>query len=251
MKIELERGSTILEIDQQGRHIFITEGDDAKTRGFFDEGEAREAFAGLVAEARAAGYVDSARQRQKDEASQKRAAARADVEARIAAARAAAAPKDGARLLLRSLAAAPSFNDLVDRVEGVDDDGDLVLRGGARLVVSLHVPQPMYEVAPWFKDTLELSQLWLFLDAESDDHNLFFGAEAGPPDGDAVLEDTAYADASVEWFLQEWPTDRYWFFAGDAAHAWEADGSVNDSLTHRGPLAHLVVARLLVVLNKG
>jgi hypothetical protein len=152
---------------------------------------------------------------------------------------------------LRSLAGASGFKDLIDRVEGVDDDGDLVLRGGVRLVVSLHVPQPRHEVAPWFKDTLEISRLWLFLDAERDDHNLFFGAEAGPPDGDAVLEDTAYAEAGVEWFLQEWPADRYWFFDGDAAHAWEADGGVNDGLTHRGPLADLLVARLVFMLTEG
>jgi hypothetical protein len=92
-----------------------------------------------------------------------------------------------------------------------------------------------------------LETLWLYLDADSPDANLVFGADAGPPEGDTELSDTPFADTEVHWFLQEWPWDHYWFVSGDAARCYALDGGVAPEV-RREPIAELLAERLVARL---
>ena len=225
MKIELQRDTVVLEIDQIGRQIFVSEGEASTTKGYFDDAEAMAAFGEMVAARRSEGWEPSKKQQEKlqqaEAKAQKQAALQKRVDDAIAAGNDADAAKDAARTLLRCLAAASRFDELIARVDAVDDEGDLLLTGGGKLTLGLNAmanePPDSSEGAvwPWFVATRELSCLWLYRDARDVDrnsHNLYFGAEAGPAEPELELERTPFAEARIEWFIEESPWDRFWFF---------------------------------------
>ena len=219
MKIELVRDGVLLELDQSGRQVFITEGEASTIRGFFDEADARAAWEEMVAARQLEGWNLSPREQAKRQMIDERQAAVAAVRARVAAA--ASTGPAGAAILLASLAGAPRFSELVAEVEsvvaGADDDGDihkeavLHLRHGGHLRVVLGPPPSPSSSQPidaWFVPTRELVQLWLTLGdddgralADDADHNLYFGGEAGPPEADSALDGTPWAHTGAEWFV--------------------------------------------------
>lgn len=257
MKIELQRDSVLLEIQHVGRQLFITEGAASQTKGYFDVDEARAAFDALVADKQAQGWTASAAEQQKEQQKEQKKKAQEALAARIEAAQANPDAKAGARSLLWMLAGAPRFEDLIARVDAVDDEGNLLLSGGARITLGLEADPSVEGVHPWFRPLRALSCLWLYLDDHSNDHNLYFGAEAGPPEPESALEGTPFEHAA-EWFIQEAPWDRYWFYVpdevdplhagGDVAHRYDFDGGLQEEF--RGPLADLLVLRLVTLLER-
>lgn len=87
--------------------------------------------------------------------------------------------------------------------------------------------------------------LWLYPDAESlerNDHAVFFGADAEPPEGDSELDGTRFEGIEVAWFLEE-THQRHWFTTRaepNVAHAWEFDGGLAE--TSRTPSEVLATA---------
>jgi hypothetical protein len=118
-------------------------------------------------------------------------------------------------------------------------DGEhAVLRGGGALDWSA-------------RDDGSIESLWVYLDDDAvtqNDHNLCFGDDAGPPEGDAELERTPYAGAAVRWFLLELPWDRYWFVADDGVHAWDFDGGLQDVLPAATAVDDVLIARIVARL---
>ena len=233
MKVELTRAGLTLQLEH-GRQVFITAGDALPTtRGFFDTPAAAAAFAALVAEHEADGWLPSSaelrRRGDRAEAEGRHAAIRA----RIVAARACAAPPDGARLLLSTLSSAPRFEALVARVVGIDDDATLRLAGRGSIVLGL--------------DGAGVTTLWLHLDDDDDQHHLFFGPDAGPPEGDQELAGTRFA--AVDWCIEESPWDRFWFVVDDVCHRFELDGGVTEGVL-AGPVEHLLVERICTPLDE-
>lgn len=221
MKRRLEKSGEWVEIQLIGRSLFVNENGVETTRNLFDDGEARAEADALVAARLAAGWGDpepiiAAR------AEAAHASAAIEIRLRALADLAGTDPSGALRAFTKGLFEGSSFERLLERVEAVDEidaHGFVIrFRDGA--------------TATWVATPDQrLARLWLYLDpgaAARNDHHLFYGDGAGPPEGDAQLDGTAFEGTEVHWFLQELPWDRYWFVAGGVAHCYELDGGLND-----------------------
>lgn len=108
-------------------------------------------------------------------------------------------------------------------------------------------------VLDWGEPLMGVPSLWLYGDEHAFDHLLYFGPDAGPPEGDARLDGSRFEDSDITWFLQEVPSARYWFLTADepqVAHS-IADGAtaISERALH-GTLAEFVLSRVVELLEK-
>jgi len=136
---------------------------------------------------------------------------------------------------LSTLSGAPRFEALVARVVGIDDDATLRLAGGGSIVIGL--------------DGAGVTTLWLHLDDDDDQHHLYFGPDAGPPEGDQELAGTRFAGVDVDWCIEESPWDRFFFVVDGVCHRFELDGGVTEGVL-AGPVEHLLVERIFTLLDE-
>ncbi len=265
-KQRVERGTEFFEVDQTGRQLFILERDAAgnesrSTRGFFDDDAARAAAAELLATRRSEGFVESLQTRAERErlAVAKR---NSDERQRTHAALAAAADPAAALRghLLPAFGVSDKAKDLLNQmlsrvvtIEVPSASGFTVqLRGGARIVWAA-AEQPSNAKPPDLARLLDVVRdLWLHLEPDSDDHNLLFALNSGPPEGDKELAGTELKGTPVTWFLEEQPWDRYWLAPlkqGAGLRCYEFDGGLRRE-EHRGPIAEIVLERIVDLLER-
>ncbi|MBL8914292.1 MAG: hypothetical protein JNM17_26540 [Archangium sp.] len=226
MKYRLERGTERVEVVRHGRVVTVEFGDGrTEDHGAFDDDAAEEQLQVRVDQFLSDGWEESADL--KAEREKRRAAAehRARLKTKNEALAAAADPRTALRQAggrwfsdadAQDVAA---FLALVELIEDADESGFVVrlTNGGAvRWVCGDGEDQP-------------LDSLWLYRDAkafESNDHVVFFGVDAGPP------ETPDEVNGDVDWFVQTFaPNEKYWFTreqAPWAAHSWEHDGGLKE-----------------------
>ena len=242
MKQRLENNGEWVEIQLIGRSLFVNDGGVETMRNLFDDDEAKAEADALVAARIAAGWREPA----------------SVIAARVEAERASAAlatrlhalaelagtdPIGALQAFTDDLFEGASFQRLLERVEVIEDidaHGFVIrFRGGA--------------TASWVATPEQrLTRLWLYLDpaaAARNDHHLFYGDGAGPPEGDAQLAGTAFEGTEVHWFLQEVPWDRYWFVADGVAHCYELDGGLHDDVRN-DRILDLVAERIVWLLDR-
>lgn len=235
LKITLTMNRASTELQRIGRVVFVKRPDGSETKhGCFDDAAAQAELERLTHELLAAGWVESDETRLKREAKQREA----DAESRRLTRHRALAEAPIARHALKeflsdALPAGPDLDAFLEKVLAIDTptaagfrvrlDGDAAIEWAA-------------------DDDAPLTALWFHPDADDSDHSLYFGADAGPPEPPDELGD-------VDWFLQEWPQDRYWFTT-DAeptiARCYELDGGLHDpEVPSRTPL-QVLLAKLIV-----
>jgi hypothetical protein len=164
---------------------------------------------------------------------------------------AAISPAAALRTFFGESFAGPAVDEVLARVERVTVDGDLLLalRGGATMRWSPAVARGREGPEGLFN---QVSHGWLYVDAAAlarNDHCLFFGPDAGPPEGDAELDGTEYEGAEVDWFLEESAWDCFWFSPSDGVARWyEFDGGLRGEPYH-GTRTELVMQRILRALG--
>lgn len=220
MKVRLERAGEWLELVRHGRTVFVQRSSgEEEAKSFFDDAAAESGLRGLLEAHAGEGWVESAQtRRQREQQEQVRVAAAARLEQAIALSKAA-----DPRAALRELDA-ERFAPVLGLVVAIDDPSEggfrVRLQGGGAIVCGT-----------------ANDALWFYSDAESDDHDVYFGADAGPPEGDCELDGTRFEGAEVNWFLEE-AHRRHWFTTREepnVAHAWEYDGGLSESATARTP----------------
>ena len=184
--------------------------------GCFDDAAAQAELERLTHELLASGWVESVETRLKREAKQREA----DAASRRLVRHRALAEAPIARHALRdflsdALPAGPDLDAFLEKVQLIESPTE----GGFRVLLSGGA------AIEWAAaDDAALTALWFHPDADDSEHSLYFGADAGPPEPPDELGD-------VDWFLQEWPQDRYWFTTGAAptvARCHEFDGGLHD-----------------------
>lgn len=222
------------ELQRIGRVVFVKQADGTETeRGCFDDAAAQAELERLTLELLAAGWTESAETRAKREARQRSA----DAATRRLARHRALADAPDARAALSAfvgdgLPGGPEFDAFLARVHSIDrpTEGGFRVRldGGAAIEWAA-------------SDDAPLTALWFHPDADDPEHSLYFGADAGPPEPPDELGD-------VDWFLQEWPQDRYWFTT-DAeptiARCYELDGGLHDPEAPTRTPEQVLLAKLL------
>jgi hypothetical protein len=259
----LTRGSKWVEIVSAARFVVITKGGgrgkpEVEQTLCWNEEAARSSAEDLVKERLAKGWkiaaVPPARMRaRKSPAGRKHEALAAQPDPR------AALREFAGDIFSVSKKAASTFEKILARVDAIaspgDDGFDVSFKNGASLTWSV-AKRPSKEKprsVALVRD--RLAGLWLYLTPERrsrSDHNLYFGAGAGPPEPDFELEKTKFAGVRVTWFLQELPWDRYWFVTPDepeSARCYEFDGGLHKKVT-RGPIAQLLASRILELVQR-
>ncbi|MBL8919012.1 MAG: hypothetical protein JNJ54_09155 [Myxococcaceae bacterium] len=239
MKVTLERGDASLTLQRIGRTIFEQQGDGETQHGYFDDAAAEAALAVLLDARLAEGWTESAETRARREAE---AARRAQAEERLRRHRAlceAPDPREALRAFLGdAVPAGPALDALLARVASVHTPTE----GGFRVALTSG------GALEWAAGEAPLEALWAYPDARAADgnqHALFFGPDAAPPEPPDELD-------GVAWFLEEWPNDRFWFTAPDApteARCYELDGGVAEPETPPRSPREVLLARLNDVLD--
>lgn len=253
-RLELTRGGVLLSVQVIDRTIYLDEGGSLTHEGHFDAEEAQAATAALIEARLADGWVetDESRGRREAVAAHERALHEqlARHEALAAAPNPAAAFTEHlAPLAAASAAAAAALTRVAGFVEGIEEPtpfGFLVrLRGGGGLRWS--VGEEIEDAPPALAALLaHVGAFWLYRNArELDDnnHTLYFGDDADPPESDQELHDTPLRGAAIAWFLQELPWDRYWFVANGSVWSYQFDGGLSEDLG-APPLAEVVLQRI-------
>lgn len=242
MKVRLERAGEWLEFTRHGRTAFIKHaGGEEREQGFFDDAAAEAGLSELLRAHQAEGWVESAEtiaRREKQE--QERA------EAAVRLARAVALTEEAdPRAALRSHAG--------ERFAEASEDFEAVLA----CVVKLEQPSAAgFRVRLSGGRAIEWSllgdSLWVYDDEETANHALYFGEDAGPPEGDSELAGTPFEGVEVDWFLEE-AHQRHWFTTAsepDRARAWDFDGGLVDDASARTP-TQVLASAMRALLARG
>lgn len=221
------------ELQRIGRVVFVKQADGTETEhGCFDDAAAQAELERLSQELLAAGWTESAETRARREASERATDAAKRRFARHQALATAGDARSALReFLLDALPSGPGLDAFLAKVESIDSPTD----GGFR--VRLNDGAAIEWAA---SDDAPLIALWFHPDADDSEHSLYFGADAGPPEPPDEL-------GEVDWFLQEWPQDRYWFTT-DAeptiARCYELDGGLHDPESPPRTPEQVLVAKL-------
>lgn len=233
-KLVLTRGDSRVELQRIGRVVFVKQPDGSETEhGCFDDAAAQAELERLTHELLAAGWVESDETRLRREAKQREA----DAAIRRLARHRSLAEAPIARHALKeflsdALPAGPDLDAFLQKVQAIDTptaagfrvrlDGDAAIEWAA-------------------DDDAPLTALWFHPDADDSEHSLYFGADAGPPEPPDELGD-------VDWFLQEWPQDRYWFTTDAAptvARCYELDGGLHELESPPRTPQQILLAKLI------
>lgn len=237
MKLRFERAGAFVELQRLDRVLFRREANGEESeQGYFDEAAAEDALRAAVVQLLSTGWLESAETQ----------ARRAQLEAKhaLGARFTELCARADARAALREhladfLPAGEALERFLAHVVGLDTPttGGFVVRldtGGA-VEWGAGVDAP-------------LLVLWLYPDAaalERNEHALFYGDDAGPPEPPAELE-------GVDWFLEEWPADRYWFTTSDepeVARCYELDGGLHARQTPPRSPREVLLASLVAALT--
>ncbi len=234
MKLRLERAGSVTELQRLGRVVFVKQADGSETeQGCFDDAAAQAELERLTQELLAAGWTESAETRAKREAKERAAdAATRRLARHRALANAPDAPATLRAFVGDALPAGPELDAFLAKVESIDSPTEggfrVRVKGGAAIEWAT-------------SDEVPLTALWFHPDADDSEHSLYFGADAGPPEPPDEL-------GEVDWFLQEWPQDRYWFTT-DAepiiARCYELDGGLHEPESHPRTPEQVLLAKLL------
>jgi len=263
MKWTLTRGADRCEAEHTGTFVFVREqltgaAATETTERCFDDDEARAWAEHWLDERLAAGWAPSEAM-QRAEATRREARAKTD--AKLVAWTAlvdADDPSRAVREYLDFLAVDATGRErlatLCARVERVDHDFTIRFAGGGRLVFG-HARDERSGIAEFDAVLDQLGIGWLY-DDDSDDHRLFFGLDAGPPEMNAELSRTPLARLIITWAIEESPWDRYWLFAratlADTSAAtlrcFELDGGLRAPVDE--PFGTLLLGRMLEILDR-
>lgn len=233
-KLVLTRGDSRVELQRIGRVVFVKQPDGSETEhGSFDDEAAQAELERLIHELLAAGWEESdetrlgreAKQREAEAASRRLARHRALADAPVAR----HALKE---FLSDALPAGPDLDAFLEKVQAIDTPTPAGFR--VRLEGDAAIEWAAADDAP-------LTALWFHPDADDSDHSLYFGADAGPPEPPDELGD-------VDWFLQEWPQDRYWFTTDAAptvARCYELDGGLHELESPPRTPQQILLAKLI------
>lgn len=262
-KTELERDGVLLVVQVIGRHVYFEEGGQEHNEGHFDEADAQEAAEAMLGERRAAGWRETEASRRKaEEKEAKDRALAAQLEKYQALANsetpAAAFVEHFAPLAAASGAAAAALARIAAHVERIVEPSaygfDVLLRGGGAIRWAAPASLEKGGALPPEAAALfgHFTYCWLYRDARelaSNNHTLHVGAGSGPPMGDQELRGTELEGASVCWFMEENPWDRYWLLSGGHVRSLQLDGGLSSDLDER-PLAEVVFVRIASHLEK-
>jgi hypothetical protein len=217
MKLTLEKDGASLTLQRLGRTLFETRPDGSEaTHGFFDDAAAEAALAVMLDARLAEGWSESAETRARRDAEAHEQAVAAQ---RLARHRALCDSRPAADALRDFLGdtfpPGPALEALLARVTGLE----------APTVGGFRVALTGGGAIEWSAGDSPLDALWLYPDeraTSANQHALAFGPDMAPPEPPDDLGD-------VDWFLEEWPNDRFWFTTPDApavARCYEFDGGV-------------------------
>ncbi|MBM4783690.1 MAG: hypothetical protein GQE15_38975 [Archangiaceae bacterium] len=234
MKITLTMNGASTELQRIGRVVFVKQADGTETEhGCFDDAAAQAELERLTQDLLAAGWTESAETRAKREARQRAAdAATRRLARHRALANAPHAPAALRAFVGDALPAGRELDAILAKVESIDSPTEggfrVRVKGGAAIEWAA-------------SDDAPLTALWFHPDADDSEHSLYFGADAGPPEPPDEL-------GEVDWFLQEWPQDRYWFTT-DAeptiARCYELDGGLHARESPTRTPEQVLLTRLL------
>lgn len=222
------------ELQRIGRVVFVKQADGTETeQGCFDDAAAQAELERLTEELLAAGWTESAETRARREARERATDAAKRRLARHQALATAGDARSALReFLLDALPSGPELDAFLAKVESIDSPTGGGFR--VRLIDGAAIEWAASDDAP-------LTALWFHPDADDSEHSLYFGADAGPPEPPDEL-------GEVDWFLQEWPQDRYWFTT-DAeptiARCYELDGGLHDLESPPRTPEQVLLAKLL------
>lgn len=234
-KLTLTRGDSSVEFQRIGRVVFVERSNGEQTEhGCFDDAAAQAEFERLTQELLAEGWTESAESRAKREAKQREADAANQRLARHRALAAAPVARDALRgFLSGALPAGSDLDAFLAKVQSIDSPTEAGFR--VRLEGDAAIEWAANDDPP-------LTALWFHPDADDSEHSLYFGADAGPPEPPDEL-------GEVDWFLQEWPQDRYWFTTDTEptiARCYELDGGLHDPESPPRTPEQVLLAKLLV-----